>query len=177
MKFPLMLLQKNRKCLSSNRINNWNYLYTRHKPSYDWDESEGLPDFTKLKIDQSYNWCNFSIPIWTRFNNNKQYLSDYAVAGFKVKTIRNVYKYMNDFDSPITEVHHKPVPNNYSHCELLLLENINKMQKREMRINFRHSCIVPLKPDEKRFFLLILFDMVKMLIRRFISGNSQEIAI
>ncbi len=171
MKFPVFLLQKNRKKKVSKKIKNWNFLYTRHKPSTDWNEEEGLPDFTKIKIDQSFNWCNFSIPIWTRFTDKKEYLSEYAVAGFKVKTIRNEHLTKGIFDTRVIDIEHKPVAANYSHCELIKIRDLNKAEKREIRATLRHKCIIPLRPNEKRNFFLRTIDIFIMYIRRFFSGN------
>lgn len=175
MKYPNLLLMHGRKTFDKNNIKNFNYLYTRHKPSNDWDDKNGLPDFTKIKIDQSFNWCNFSIPAWTRFNAEKKYLNDYAVAGFYVKTIRESYKNSPEFTEQVLEIEHKPLEINYSHCQLIALKNLNRTEKRELRMTLRHQCIVPLKPGEKRNSYYILFDIIKMLYNRIISGNMFNI--
>ncbi len=171
MKFPSLLLQNDREKIFSEGIRNWNYLYTRHKPSSDWNPDEDLPDFTKIKIDQSFNWCNFSIPIWTRFNNEKKYLSDYAVAGFKAKTIREEHLKSEMFDSKVIDIEHKPLSTNYSHCELFTFKKLSKTEKRKIRMTFRHKCIIPLKPNEKQAKLHIFIDIIVMYTRRLLSKN------
>lgn len=171
MKYPSSLLQENKKKLEPNRIRNWNYLYTRHKPSSDWNEEEGLPDFTKIKIDQSFNWCNFSIPLWTRFNDRKEYLSEYAVAGFQVKTIRFEHIKNSPFTTQVVDVEHIPEPTNYSHCQLIPKRKLTKTEKRELRATLRHNCIVPLKPNQTQSSIHRIFDIIVMLFRRLLSGN------
>lgn len=170
MKFPSSLLQNGRKKKSSARIRNWNYVYTRHKPSSDWNHEEGLPDFTKIKLDQSFNWCNYSIPLWTRFNDAQEYLEEYAVAGFSAGTIRREHQKDDLFDTQVIDVHHEPIETNYSHCELQPVRKLSKTERRALRVSLRHNCIVPLLPSEKRVRLLILFDIVMMYFRRSVSG-------
>lgn len=173
MKYPSSLLTNNRKTFNKTCIKDFNYLYTRHKPSTDWKEEDGLPDFSKIKLDQSFNWCNFSIPIWTRFNNKKEYLHDYAIAGFYVKTIRESHKNSSvKFTQKILEIEHRPEEYNYSHCQLVTLKNLSKTEKRALRMTLRHKCITPLKPNEKRNFYYILLDIMKMFCSRIISRNT-----
>jgi len=171
MEYPSLLLQKNRKKKDSSRIRNWNYLYSRHKPSSNWNTDEGLPDFTQIKIDQSFNWCNYSIPIWTRFNDKQKYSASYAVAGFHVGTIRNNHQKLKSFDSQAVTIQHKPIETNYSHCELKAPKTLTKTERRELRATFRHNCKVPLHPNQNRVPPLILTDILLMYLRRFLSGN------
>lgn len=169
MKYPSLLLQKKRKKLDTNKIKNWNYLYSRHKPSSNWNHEEGLPDFTKIKIDQSFNWCNYTIPLWTRFNLEKEYLQEYAVAGIKVKTIREEHTKLDCFDQKIIDIIHDPIDINYSHCQLNTFQTLNRIDRRQLRATFRHKCKVPLKPNEKRYKLLQYFDIIIMYLRRILS--------
>ena len=169
MKFPSLLLQNGRKKKSSTCIKNWHYLYTRHKPSSDWNHEEGLPDFTKIKIDQSFNWCNYSIPLWTRFNDVQEYLEDYAVAGFSAGTIRCEHQKYDLFDSQVVDVQHEPIETNYSHCELHPVRKLSKTERRALRASLRHHCVVPLFPGEKRGRIIIAFDIIVMYFRRVIS--------
>ena len=169
MKFPKLLFQNKRKIRSSECIRNWNYLYTRHKPSTNWNKDENLPDFSQIKLDQSLNWCNYSIPAWVRFNDGGDYLSDYAVAGFKADTIRNEHLKSESFPKRVLHVNHKPIEMNYSHCELLCIEKLSKSKRRELRMSLRHNCIVPLLPGEEFQLQKYPFEIIKMYFRRFSS--------
>lgn len=126
MKYPNELYRNGREELDKSNILDTHYLYARHKPGVDWNESQGLPDFTKIKIDpdksdknQSFNWDKLSEPHWVRFNPAKEYLQHYAVVGFLTETIRNIDKYSTDCEKNLIDVEHKPVDINYSHCQLL----------------------------------------------------------
>ena len=169
MKYPTALLKRGRCKFNKEKIKPFNYLYTRHKPSSDWNETYGLPDFTKIKTNQSFNWCTFSIPIWTRFNDKKIYLSDHAVAAFSVKTIRESYKNSSIIPSQAFDIEHKPIETNYSHCELTSLINLNRTQRREIRMSFRHKCYVPLRPHETQNKILRIVALFKMHATRLIT--------
>ena len=169
MKFPSLLFQKNRKKLEASRIREWNYVFTRHKPSTNWNHDENLPDFATFKINenQSCNWCNYSIPIWTRFNDKQDYCSDYAVAGFKVNTIRGL-----QVGSKFFNVEHSPIQTNYSHCEIRTSEKLTKTEKREIRASLHQNCKTFLKPNETKSNLEIFICIISMFARRFLSKNK-----
>lgn len=162
MKFPSELRSHGRRRLPNDRFASHHFLYARHKPSSDWNEEDGLPDFTRVKLDQSFNWCLLSIPVWTRFNEEREYLADYAVAAFSVFTIRESHRYTDAFESQVLDVEHVPLEDNYSHSELVCLSKLDKTQRREIRMTLRHNCRVPLKPNQKRSPLGILLDLARM---------------
>jgi hypothetical protein len=138
-------------------------MYARHKPGHDWDESEGLPDFSKIKLEsQSFNWNIFSIPIWTRFNDKKEYFENYAVVGFSVETIRYTFKYNPQFQDHTLGLDHLPVKYNYSHCQLRMNRELNKLEKRELRLILKNKSVVPLKPNQKQGYLGLFKDILKM---------------
>ncbi|NQU68148.1 MAG: hypothetical protein HQ510_09415 [Candidatus Marinimicrobia bacterium] len=169
MKYPTALLVRGRCQFPKNKIRHFNYMYARQKPSTDWNENDGLPDFTRIKTNQSYNWCIFSIPIWTRFDDKKTYLSDYAVTAFSVETIRESYKYGLETQSQVLEVKHKPMDQNYSHCEMNPLGNLNKTQRREIRMSLRHKCYVSLRPNETQNKVGRIVALFKMYAMRIIT--------
>ena len=166
MRYPNALFQRGRKRLPKERIRVRDFVYARHKPSTDWDHRNGLPDFSRIKIDQSFNWCDFSIPIWTRFNDEREYLSDYAVAAFGVKTIRESHKKCTLFDSQVLDVEHIPFPHNYSHCALIALKALSKKERRELRMALRHGCRVPLRPNEQQGIIGMAIDRIRMYVSR-----------
>lgn len=161
MEYPEALYCNGRKKLDKAEIFNSNYLYARHKPGYDWIEEEGLPDFSKIKIDpktpsknQSFNWDRFSEPHWVRFNPQKEYLKEYAVVGFLVETIRNLKQTNCELENDLVDVEHEPVNINYSHCQLVCLERLkkkkqNKKIRRAIRMAMKHNSKVVLKPNEE----------------------------
>lgn len=162
MRFPRALLQRGRPTLPKQRIHLSNYMYSRHKPSSDWDYVHGLPDFTRIRHDQSYNWCLFSIPAWTRFNSQHEYLQDYAVAAFSVRTIRESQPNGSISGSIVLDIEHRPQTDNYSHCELVTPSELTKIQKRQIRMKLRHNCHVPLYPDQHRNRLGMFLDVLSM---------------
>ena len=164
MEYPEELYRKGRHKLDKSKIINSDYLYARHKPGHDWNEIEGLPDFTKIKINpnepsnnQSFNWDRFSKPHWVRFNPHKKYLNEYAVVGFLTETIRNLSKHDPDLEIDLVDVEHKPEEINYSHCQLSCLEKFKlietKRQKKErassIRMVMKHNSKVFLQPNEE----------------------------
>lgn len=123
-------------------------MFMRNKPGHGWIVDEGLPDFTKVKKDQSFNWSSLSIPIWTRFNDKKIYLDNYAVVGVKVKTIRFPNKYDSSFKPFSWDVHHNPFDTNYSHCELNP-KDLSKTEIRGLRMTLRHKSKIYFLPNEE----------------------------
>jgi len=149
MKYPKSLLKHDRKVLDENKIKSFHFLYMRNKPGYGWKIEERLPDFNTIKLDQSFNWCLFSIPEWTRFNNDKEYLRNYAIIGIKVDSIRFTKKYNSNFDNFTWTPQHVPTDNNYSHCELKVIKNdLTKAQIRELRMTLKHKSEIFFKPNE-----------------------------
>lgn len=164
MEYPDELYRNEREPLQKSAILDHHYLYARHKPGYDWKEVEGLPDFTKIKIDpddkdknQSFNWEKFSEPHWVRFNPQKEYLKDYAVVGFLTETIRNIEQNSENLMPNLLDVEHDPDEINYSHCQLSCLEKFKaiptkkqkRSAKRAIRMAMRHRSKVFLKPNEE----------------------------
>ncbi len=148
MKFPKCLEQRNRKVIQEKFILFFNFMFARHKPYSQWLPDDEYPEFSQIRTDQSFNWSVFSTPIWTRFNNQKQYLRDYGVIGYKVRTIKCTSKYDNQFEDETLLLKHKPDKNNYSHCELYLNKEITRKQKRDLRYTLKNECIKSYKPLE-----------------------------
>ncbi len=169
MDFPSSLLHKGRRLYSSQHILSFNYMFARCPPS-DWDEGDEFPDFNRIKIDQnqSFNWSAFSIPIWARFTDLQEYKNGYGVIGYKVGTIRKTNKINPRFDNHIFDLCHKPLTHNYSHCELTLLKPIEKRDRREIRMTFRHRCIRPLLPSKERSKVRQPIDYLRMYSHRII---------
>lgn len=167
MEYPEELYQDGRDRLDKSAILNPHYLYARHKPGYDWDEIEGLPDYTKIKIDpeipeknQSLNWDQYSEPHWVRFNPEKVYLKEYAVVGFLTETIRHIEGCDENSEldlSNLIDVEHDPIEINYSHCQISCTDKFRnvptkkekKSRKRALRMAMRHRSEVFLKPNEE----------------------------
>jgi|GEM_PF-1622717 len=172
MKFPKCLEKRNRKNIQEKFLLFFNYMFARHKPYSQWLPEDEYPDFSQIRTNQSFNWSVFSTPIWTRFNNQRQYLKDHGVIGYKVKTIRNTSKYDPQFDDDTFLLKHKPDENNYSHCELYLNKKITHSQKRKIRITFKNECIKSYKPLEnppkKR---KIIFGYILMYFHRLIFNT------
>jgi len=176
MNFPTQLLRCGRNQLPSKRILLFHYAFARHKPSHDWKEEDGLPDFSKIKIDQSFNWSQFSIPIWTRFNAAMEYQEEYAVVGYRVSTIRQTNKIQKqnrysqfEFEDLTLDIKHEPIDTNYSHCELVSVIDLDKTKRREIRMTLKHNSNVCLKPHEKRNLIHLQFDYFKMRILQYVS--------
>ncbi|RLD56920.1 MAG: hypothetical protein DRJ05_10530 [Bacteroidetes bacterium] len=166
MKFPKALLTGNRSAKPKHRINSKNYMYARHVPSHDWDMSEGYPDITKIKADQSFNWSAYSIPIWTRFNDVKKYREDTGIAGYSVKTIKNTNAINSKFKNNILELEHLPRENNYSHCQLSGLKTFTKPERLAIRVTFKHNWRIEVKPNVNINTRKLFLDILKMYIHR-----------
>lgn len=165
MNFPKSLYQRDRQKLNDKKIKNHHYLYMRNKPGYSWKVEDGIPDFNTIKVDQSFNWCLFSIPIWARFNDKKEYLENYAVTGIKTKTIRLTKEINNKFENFSWTAEHLPIENNYSHCQLKKLnEKLTKDKIRELRLTLKHKSKIYFKPDQKCNLLKMMFHLLRMSI-------------
>lgn len=163
MEFPKWLNWGDRKVFPKNKILLVHYMYARHKPGSDWKENDEYPDFSKIRSTQSFNWSAFSIPIWTRFNDKKEYYQDYGVIGYAVQTIR----YPNQFDSKVPngifDIKHDPADSNYSHCELYeSSDSSTKIEKRAYRMALVHKCSIELKPLSTKSNLQLFLDYVIM---------------
>ena len=145
MDFPNCLVHNGRKIYPSALILSFNFMFARC-PMTDWVEGEDFPDFEKIKSNQSFNWSAFSIPIWARFTNLRVYKSDYGIIGYNVRTIRKTGTLNPKFENDTFKLEHKPIENNYSHCELVQLKAVAKKDKRELRMTFKHNCITPILP-------------------------------
>ena len=140
MQFPKTLEKKGRKKLSEKVILPFHYLYSRHKSISEWKEGEEFPDFNQIKVDQSFNWSAFSYPVWVRFNPEKEYMKNYGIMSYKVRTFRNLHKFSQILPEKSFGIKHEPEKNNYSHCELYAI-NIqvdHKRRDRKNRREFRH---------------------------------------
>jgi len=148
MKFPKSLLQNNKPTLSESKIHSFTNLYARHKPGTQWKEGEEYPDFNQIRSNQSFNWSAFSLPIWTRFNDRKEYLMDYGIVGYSVYTVKNIHKLDQTIPENLFGISHKPDPNNYSHCELYCKTNV-RSYKRAFRMKLKHRCKIHYFPNQK----------------------------
>jgi hypothetical protein len=174
MNFPKCLNWGGRKIFPEYKIISKHYMYARHKPGSDWKEEDEYPDFSKIRSTQSFNWSAFSIPIWTRFNDRKEYNADYGVIGYSVKTIRFTSKFDPQVADGIFEVKHKPDEFNYSHCELYEVSNLsNKTEKRAFRMALVHRCSKELRPYATKNTFDIWMDYIKMYWHRFLIFLSR----
>ncbi len=165
MEFPKCLLHNDRKTYPPEFILSFNYMFARC-PLCDWKEGEDYPDFARIRSSQSFNWSVFSIPEWTRFNDKKEYKANYGIIGYKVKTIRNTNLINAKFENGTFSLIHKPITNNYSHCELIQLKNVTPKDKREIRMTFKHNCIIPILPSTNRSIFQTFFDYLRMYLHR-----------
>jgi len=149
-------------------------IYARFKPGSDWRQEEQLPAYEKIKVDQSFNWEVFSIPEWTRFNPNREYLANYAVVAFKIHPIRLSEKIVlpagfTPLINNSLDIVHKPIPENYSHCELACDPAIHKDKTVRriirMTIKFSHHKTI-LLPKKERRKLARVIDIAKMRLRQ-----------
>lgn len=170
MHFPKSLYRKNRKQLSSTRINSINLMYARHKPGVEWKKGDEYPDFTKIKSDQSFNWNAYSLPSWVRFNDRKEYKADYGVLGYSVSTLKGKSKKNKDYKG-LYFIIHDPKETNYSHCELAICDgvSITKKQKRGYRMTLSHKSKKCLQPYQKSYLISHFTQYPIMLVHRIIS--------
>lgn len=170
MKFPKQLIKKGRNIIPNNKIKSRNLMFARHKPGYDWNNKEGFPDFSKIKVDQSFNWSAYSIPIWARFNDKKEYKADYGIVGYSVGVIREPRIFEGYKIKVKPEVFHVPLEFNYSHCQLDNLNNLPKDIRRNIRYSFRNKCVISILPNQEISKLAILKDLIKMYYHRLLSS-------
>jgi len=165
MRFPKRLLRKNRTKYSSNKINSWHLMFTRHKPLTEWAEGDEYPNFSSIKITkpQSFNWSAFSLPIWVRYTDQKEYKSDYGVVGYRVGTLRYTNKIDPAFENFTFDVRHDPLENNFSHCELEVKKSLSKKDRRLIRITFKHKCVVSIYPMSSPSKSQLLVDYVRLM--------------
>jgi hypothetical protein len=176
MNFPGFFLNKGKLSeLPEKSILDSHFMYVRHKPGHDWNREDGLPDFSKIKIGtdknerQSMNWNIFSIPIWARFNDKKDYNADYAVIAYSVDVIRHTSKFDTNFDDLSLSIIHDPIENNYSHCELIMNKKLSKSQKREIRMTLKHNHFIALLPGQEQSKLEIIKEIINMYFIRFVG--------
>ena len=168
MKFPVTLLQNIRKAHTQDKIKPVRLMFARHKPGDDWKVGDPYPNFSRIKSNQSFNWSAYSIPIWTRFTDKKEYRKNHGVVGYRVGTIRFTSKFNKDFSDYTFDVKHKPFRYNYSHCELVVNKNLNKAQKRSIRMTLVHNCVVSIYPNTEPTNLQNCINYLRMLIHRFL---------
>lgn len=173
MNYPKTLFRNGRGLYPENKIKHHHRMYARHKPGYDWIVAEGLPDFSKIKIEaghsdanQSFNWSMFSLAHWVRFNPDKTFLENYAVISFRVKVIRNVHLFNPELKVPYLGVEHKPDEENFSHCQLYSLPNFDKAKKRSIRLTLKHKARTELRPNEKPTMIKLLAWKIRSFIQR-----------
>jgi hypothetical protein len=140
-----------------------NNMYARHKPDVQWKEGDDFPDFNQIRAYQSFNWSAFSLPLWVRFNDEKEYLKDYGIVSFSVRTILlNSTQNSLQTKNPYNLVHQK-IPNNYSHCELIETTKLDKAKKRELRLSLKHNAKVICMPKAQLVKSNSIIEHVKML--------------
>jgi hypothetical protein len=174
MNFPKCLLHKGRITYPSTLIFSFNFMFMRC-PRSDWEEGDDYPEFSKIKPEQSFNWSVFSLPLWARFTDMMEYKDGYGVIGYKVKTIREPNKINQRFERNLLSLNHKPIENNYSHCELFTNKKLEKKDRRDLRMTFKHNCIRPILPSMDRSKIQLLYDYMRMYSHRAILkiGNFQ----
>lgn len=166
MKFPRDLYKNNRRELSTSLILSPHYMYWRCSPTSDWTPDQPFPEFSRIKSDQSFNWSAFSTPDWARYNDKKEYRSNYGVIGCKVDSIKHTNLINERFEDNTFGLSHKPIEFNYSHCELYPKRNITPKDKREIRMTFKHNCKRPIMPNHDRKGISKIFDLILMYFHR-----------
>lgn len=166
---PKDLLRQGRVAKEDSSFKNHDRLYARHKPGVGWDEKEGLPDFTQIKMTQSLNWCLYSLPHWCRFNDAGEYLNNYAVVSYSHAEITNISEQSEEKrlsgNIKALKIIHDPIELNYSHCELRVMSDlgsINKTDRRAIRAKFKHASSVELKPFERPNRFINAMEFIKM---------------
>ena len=162
------MCQNGREIIREEKLHLRNFMYARHKPNVDWKVGEEYPDFSKIRSQQSFNWSAFSLPVWVRFNNNKEYQSGYGVIGYSVNTIKNIHLINKDIPENLFCLHHVPENNNYSHCELYPPNKVSKKDGREFRMMLKHNCQKHILPERKVTWVKILMDFPVMWYHRFL---------
>lgn len=164
MKFPKALLSKERPYLKVTVFNPKTKIFIRIKPnSSQWNSQENIPYYEQIRSEQSSNWDLLSIPIWTRFNDQKEYKSEYAVIGFYIQCVQNL---KDEKHSANWQIQHAKLPNNYSHCDLTLTQCPDRIGKRAMKMKLKHSAIICLYPSATRSKLSNLIDICHMKIKK-----------
>jgi hypothetical protein len=163
MKYPLLLYKFGRRNLSDKSIKDYHYMFMRNKPNHGWDVAEGVPDFTTIKPDQSFNWCRFSLPVWVRFDDKKMYRRNYAVVAIYMNSVRHSQGIDQRFPDYSHNIKHKALPANYSHCELVE-KKLDKPTRRALRMTLRHRSQVCLLPEELPGLLMIIRYWLNMFV-------------
>jgi hypothetical protein len=174
MLFPNSLLLKKRKTFDEKDILPEHFMYMRHKPGHDWKVGDEFPTYEKINMDQSFNWNVYSIPVWTRFNDQKVYSPEHGIMAYSVGTIKNISEYSADLPPNIVGIKHVPLEFNYSHCELYPngFEPKAKTRKhKNLRRAIRHALTTDWKkkidPYQKVSFWTNVKEYIKMLqVRR-----------
>ena len=173
MKYPKYLLANNRKQYPEERIHQKNLMYARHKPGPQWEDQDDFPNFDSIRSDQSVNWSAFSIPVWVRFTNTKEYKSDYGVAAYSVFGVRNAHLYNKQLKENSSTVKHIPVDFNYSHCQFHH-QNLSKKERRLFRITLKHHCKPLIYPKTRYRKINLFFGLFVMLKHRLLVGFSKN---
>lgn len=153
MRFPKQLYQKDRIALEEEKIHPLNYMYARHKPNVDWKIGDEFPDFSKIRSNQSFNWSAYSLPVWVRFNNQKEYYHGYGVMAYSVNTLKNAHLIDENISANMFGIRHVPEFNNYSHCELYETNNHSTKEKRAWRMMLKHNCQKHILPGQKNLWI------------------------
>lgn len=175
MKFPKSLYLKNRQTFPEHKIHVKNRMYARHKLGYDWKNGDEFPIYSKIKVDQSFNWSAYSIPYWTRFNDRKDYLLNYGIMSYSVNTIRNIHAIQTELNERTLGLKHDPTPNNYSHC-VIYPDNVEltKITKRYIRYALTHSWEKKIEPNKKFTRLYVILEHLIMFKHRILVKFSTE---
>ncbi len=155
MRFPRTLLKRNRTEIRISLYATKSQVFIRFKPEIQWTPGEDIPRYDQIRTEnQSCNWDLLSIPIWVRFDDSKNYKDDYAVVGI---FLAHLLKKESNEGNYFWKIEHKPLDNNYSHCDLSIDgSQIPKSVKRQMKLELKHSQVIHFKPYEKPDFLYSL---------------------
>ena len=80
-----------------------------------------------------------------------QYLSNYGIIGYPVRTIRFFHQLVEGMESleGIYGLRHAPDKANYSHCELYQKKDtVSKKEKRDFRFAIKHGCTIECYPNK-----------------------------
>lgn len=122
-----------------------------------WVSCDDVPMFHQIQSQQSMNLGFLSCSWWVRFDDKMMYHEDYAVIGISksiflqkiLETSDSTLRTEADKRNKIVEFVHKPISVNYSHCELVFSDEINKSKaaRRAIRLELIKSKIACLPPN------------------------------
>lgn len=168
MRFPYLLKCRKCKPLPEKKINEKNLMYSRHAPDSEWKRGEEFPDTNQIKMNQSFNWSAFSIPVWVKFDPEKEFKRDHGVCAFPVYAIRKAHLYSPELPENFIGVEHDPKEYNFSHCQLYSENKPKRAIRMAFRLALKKNATPKIQPYTKVTFGSILVEFFRMIKHRLI---------